>query len=350
MGSTLDANGNAPLAENWNGTVWSISSPTSTALNSELFGVANVNSTHVWAVGYESNGAKAGINAFDPQPTSAGTTLIEFNNGSGWTQQSSSSPGSGFNQLRSVCFNSATDGWAVGSYYDAGSLTPYRTLTMHWNGIAWNPVSTPVPPGSTNNYLYGVACVSAYDVWAVGNSDGSTLSLHYSLAPTALWRQVSTPSPGTVQNVLQGVSCLTSTNCNAAGAYLNSSPFYYQTLILHWNGATWTQQTTPNPAAAGDNSLSAVAYYNPSLVWSVGTYNRPPFQSLAIKWNGTSWNQVTTAVQGTSHNYFHGVAVQPGAGSCTTNDSWAVGWYHDATSGYDLTLAERYTKSALCRP
>ena len=63
------------------------------------------------------------------------------------------------------------DAWAVGEYLDGSG--PNRTLAEHWNGTSWSVVPSP------NGYLYGVAAVTANDVWAVGTRQNSTLIAHY---------------------------------------------------------------------------------------------------------------------------------------------------------------------------
>src|SRR4051794_5711569 len=68
--------------------------------------------------------------------------------------------------LRSVDALAPDDIWAVGRYYDENGGTPDTTLTMHWDGTAWNIVSTaPIERGELN----GVDAISPNDVWAVGH-------------------------------------------------------------------------------------------------------------------------------------------------------------------------------------
>src|SRR5438874_1742894 len=43
--------------------------------------------------------------------------------------------------LNSVSALASNDVWAVGDYGDPGN--PVRTLTIHWDGIAWNVVPSP---------------------------------------------------------------------------------------------------------------------------------------------------------------------------------------------------------------
>jgi len=87
--------------------------------------------------------------------------------------------GSNFNQLLGVAAVSASNIWAVGSYY-AGSAKADQTLIEHWNGTSWSVVKSP-NVGSSRNYLRGVAAVSANNIWAVGFGHPSRTSADQTL-------------------------------------------------------------------------------------------------------------------------------------------------------------------------
>jgi hypothetical protein len=79
------------------------------------------------------------------------------------------SPNAGlYDELDGVSVLSANDVWAVG-YITALNGTDNQTLIQHWDGSQWKIVSSP-NPGSARDQLYGVAAISANDVWAVGSS------------------------------------------------------------------------------------------------------------------------------------------------------------------------------------
>lgn len=90
------------------------------------------------------------------------------------------------------------------------------------------------------------------------------------VALAASWQVVSSPSPGTFNNVLTGVTAVSATNLWAVGFDFNSSgPL--QTLIEHWNGKNWQVFPSPN-AGTGDNSLTGVAAVGATNLWAVGYY------------------------------------------------------------------------------
>jgi hypothetical protein len=66
------------------------------------------------------------------------------------------------------------------TYNKNGTCGPQcQTITLHWNGCLWTRV--PSPNRSPDlNILWGVAIISRNDVWAVGSTDyETTLILHW---------------------------------------------------------------------------------------------------------------------------------------------------------------------------
>ncbi len=109
---------------------------------------------------------------------------------------SSPNVGSDNNLLLGVAAVSARDAWAVGDYLN-DSIGNTHTLIEHWNGRNWSVVPSS-NGGSNGNTLYGVAAVSAGDVWAVGDYLNSTDNsqtliehwngLSWSVVPRPQWR------------------------------------------------------------------------------------------------------------------------------------------------------------------
>jgi len=142
------------IVEHWDGIKWAnVSAPSMNANGGfiSLRGIAAVSATDIWAVGDEQNPL-----------TNMGSSLAEHWDGTAWTVSSASSLNSYF---PSVTAPGSTDVWAV----DGSGLMQ----TLHWDGTAWSFVSTPNPPPGGG--LYGVAAVSAANIWAVGWNGGSTL-------------------------------------------------------------------------------------------------------------------------------------------------------------------------------
>lgn len=228
-----------------------------TPLNNELLGVTAVSENNVWAVGW----------AQDPNgPSYAKRSLIQHFNGSTWNIVPSPNPaGDTDSQLHSASGVSANNIWAVGSSHNG--TAPSRTLIQHWNGSEWRIVPSPNPDSQLNE-LRGVAAISANDVWAVGYRGGTQ----------------------------------------------NETPL--QTLILHWDGTSWSQVASPN-VPSGANQLAAITAISANDIWAVGSAGSAP---LALRWDGNAWSVVP--MQLSSNLISERLTAVSGTAS---NDIWVVG-------------------------
>lgn len=59
-----------------------------------------------------------------------------------------------------------------------------------------------------------------------------------------------------------------------------------KTVIVHWNGKTWTKVPSPSPPQSG---LADVAATSADNAWAVGTYGITHPKTLILHWNGTAW-------------------------------------------------------------
>ena len=151
--------------------------------------------------------------------------------------------------LTGVSAESAIDAWAVGYY---GNPTTFATesLTLHWDGTKWSKVSSPNPGGTTSsshfNFLAGVSATSATDAWAVGG-------------------------------------------------YTNPTTGAIETLVLRWNGTKWSKVASPNPGGTSANDSSSLAGVSADLAsdaWAVGAISPTTSaeETIVLHWNGTSWS------------------------------------------------------------
>lgn len=167
VGQTYDSAGQKPLVMRWNGTNWSlVTVPKELVSNvgTGLFSISAISANDIWAVGTLGN-----------------SNLTLRYNGTTWTVVPSPNDttfAGMTNVLQSVTTVSNNDVWAVGtatrSVYgpgDSGRFFDYTTI-LHWNGSVWSMVPSP-DPGTSNNRLFGVARVTANELWAVGDSDFS---------------------------------------------------------------------------------------------------------------------------------------------------------------------------------
>jgi hypothetical protein len=232
-----------------------------------------------------------------------------------------------------VSVGSSTDAWAVG---DADYSSD--TLILHWDGTHWSRVASP-NPGSDANELSGVSAVSPTEAWAVGGAGTllpgpylryRTLVLHWD---GTTWSQVASPNPSRGGNVLFGVSALSSADAWAVG--YDDIPSEHETLILHWDSTGWSRVIGPNPGS-GSNELHAVSAVSPTDAWAVGDsrgFATSVHETLIVHWNGRRWSQVRSPNPGASFNTLTGVS------AVSSTDAWAVGIYRDeAEIGHTLAL------------
>jgi hypothetical protein len=284
-----------------------------------LDGVAVLSASDVWAVGEYTNAA------------GLWKTLIEHWNGKVWKLVPGPNPGIGSSYLNSVSAVSASSIWAVGSYStQSGGIGPDRTLIEHWNGRAWKQVPSP-SPGSFMDEVNTVRRLSATNIWAVGWYAGSnildrSLILHWN---GRTWRQLPSPNPGKQDDSLDGLAAVSARSVWTTEGYSNSSTSG-GSLILHWNGRTWSEVAAPR--GSGFNDLSASSATN---VWAVGDDAKG--NSLALHWNGRIWKRVPTPnlKPGTLTNVLQSVTV------LSPTSAWAVGDAQDFYN-FDSTAIEMH--------
>jgi len=232
---------------------------------------------------------------------------------------------------------SAHDAWAVGNYFDTG-LQAEQTLIQHWDGTTWSIASSP-NMGSADNLLFGVSALTSEDVWAVGSwtapqNYSKTLILHWNGVE---WSVVPSPTPGPVgYGFLFDVTAIAADDVWAVGDAEISIGITH-TLVEHWNGSTWRAVRSPNRGEL-PNALGAVAAIGPDDAWAVGSWFGPGdvYRTLVLRWDGTDWSVVPSAnvKGGAEDNTLSGVAVVGGS------KVWAVGAHGSQT------LAERWNGSA----
>jgi hypothetical protein len=184
-------------------------------------------------------------------------------------------------------------------------------------------------PDMTPQYLGGVTCVSASDCWAAGsytNEDNfrQTLIEHWD---GSSWAIVFSPNTSpTESNSLSEVTCTATSDCWAVGrrtVVVNSTSTDY-TLVEHWDGTTWSIATSPN--AAGSSKLLNVACAAAADCWAVGYYSSG---TLIEHWDGSSWS-IVASPNAAGSNRLYSV-------TCTsTADCWAVGYYLSGSSRQTL--------------
>ena len=331
------------LIERWDGSSWTIFPSINVgAQENYLNGVTCVSASDCWAVGEYKMTFAAGP---------ALQTLIERWDGTSWAVAvSANTSPTDEDSLNGVTCISASDCWAVGGY-NTGDATlvvaqPARTLVERWDGTSWTIV--PVPDRSAaqdpagTNPLAGVTCVATSDCWAVGYSSDRTDQIHTFVErwDGSSWVITSSPNSGDVTqaNNLDGVTCVSTSDCWAVGFSSSNAFPYAQTLIERWNGASWAIVLSPPTSAVQTHQLRSVTCVAASDCWAVGfviTYTFAPAvvvlneQTLTEHWDGTSWAIVPSA--NTMASSAGEGSLLSGVTCVAVSDCWAVGF--STTSG-----------------
>ena len=273
------------LTEHWDGSAWSVvSSPSNTRVNSVLDAVAVVPKTNeAWAVG------TVGC------PASQSATLVEHWNGSNWSivpSPNGGPTGTAFSALHAVTAIASNNVWAVGlQIVTRNNVDTPIPLIEHWNGARWSVVP---PPATARSGLQSISATSATDVWAVGaglGGSGATLVLHFN---GSTWTATNVPTLPNTYGALFGVEAVSSNDVWTVGEAYPNSGGNGTMLIDHWNGTTWKVSPTPPGPPNALSGLFAVDEVPGTGVWAVGTsVTDVNAQAVVLHWTGTAWTQET---------------------------------------------------------
>ncbi len=219
--------------------------------------------------------------------TGASRPLSELSNGSSWQVLTIHGPRySGLNALSCPAVSNCV---AVG-------FSRYGTLAEEWNGTTWTKTITPGPVGSIETNLLGVSCAAVDNCMAAGyylNAASTWLTLTESWDGST-WSMVPSPDPsGVAGSELVGVSCPDPNSCVAVGQSFDSTG-NSSTLAEYWDGRAWHLVSSPNSARGSEDVLNAVSCLSSSQCTAVGQYAAlngatPP---LVEVWDGTEWSLV----------------------------------------------------------
>lgn len=184
-----------------------------------------------------------------------------------------------------------------------------------------------LPP--TGWELSAVDAASADDVWAVGTSHEDetyrmrSLILHWD---GQTWSRVSSPDVG-------GLTDVAAVTEDAAWAMGGEE-------ILRWDGASW--EVSPNPAPPGA-ALSSIDASGPDDAWVVGMRHGAEwvdqygdrnvgYDTLTMHWDGNAWTIVPSPNAAPRHNFVEAVlALSP-------TDAWVVGYSQEGNHPRTLTM------------
>jgi hypothetical protein len=262
------------FAARFNGRGWSIEPiavPSfSTAMLDFLAGVSCPTRSGCLAVGLEYPPVGADVN-YDY------LALAEGRHGSSWSDQS-------------PALSLTRDGYLLAASCPrpgrciAVGQNVTSALAMGWDGGSWTVQLAPVAP-PVMSVLNGVSCTTPARCIAVGSLTANQFNLPHALAERwngAAWSIVPTPRTTPFQMAgLNAVSC-PGRSCTAVGA------IGYHQLIEHWNGHKWSIQAPPR--GAPDATLNGVSCLSRTDCVAVGALTDGSGNSIAEGWNGRRWS------------------------------------------------------------
>jgi hypothetical protein len=225
-------------------------------------------------------------------------------------------------QLAAVAALSPADQWAVGSWEQYPKAYTFHTLVEHSTGNSWRHVPSPNLAPPLDSSLFGIAAVSASNVWAVGGptvvQPYRSLVEHWNGTKWSIVRRASFPG------VLYGVAAAGPTDIWAVGTLNFPGPG----LIEHFNGHRWTATQLPfNGWLRGVTALAPNDVWAVGLRWAANKAESP----LTMHFNGHTWALVPNPklLPGQQEDQAWLVSVSGAA----ANDIWAAGWYGNVAVG-----------------
>lgn len=260
-------------------------------------------------------------------------------------------------ELDGVFCTAPANCWSVGNRQLVNGADLNQVL--HWTGRTWFTVAVSSPGGTkpdSESRLNAVRCTSARDCWAVGTYQKSGAPAGLSQAQHwngKKWSLMPTPNPNLARtpsgyfNELTDVACTSASSCWAVGfdGAFDGSTETQRNEALHWNGKSWLQVKTPNPAGTGKgdgNGLDSIRCPSPSDCWAagadggIGSSSAQSISNELLRWTGKKWVTADAPNPG---------GTKPGQGdelfglACTSPAScWAAGFRSIAAPGRDTVL------------
>ena len=200
------------------------------------------------------------------------------------------------NAIDAIRCTSPANCWAIGTRGKI-SKTTIQLLNeiLYWNGKKWTEHSAPsyTKGKLRENVLQGLSCLSASNCWA----SGITTAKHGFVNETQhwnghQWQNIATPSPKGVAQ-LTAISCPSAKDCWTVGSVITPSDGTLNQ-ALHWTGHKWFPVTMPQPAGTvtGDvGMLMSLRCTSGSNCWAVGLEQAAAQPELGqiLHWNGAKW-------------------------------------------------------------
>jgi hypothetical protein len=258
------------LLLHWNGKAWSQVTSPAPVIGGNLNAVT-ATAKSGWAVGYVNTNPNA-------PACCAGTPLIFRLTGSKWSRVAEKlGNGAGLN---GVAVTAAKTAWAIGM--------PVAMITgalAKWNGSAWSWVGS-FPVQGAYQPLEGIAAGPGGTAFAVGNDNnlpGPPISMRWT---GKAWQKVTVSAP--TESQLNAVAFAPGGTVWAAGS--TGFDAGSDAMIVRWSGKAWTR--VASPSSGRDVVLSGLGFATAGNGWAVGdaTTASGTSTTVILHWNGTTWS------------------------------------------------------------
>lgn len=198
----------------------------------------------------------------------------------------------------------------------------------------WTVITSPNPSAESN--LAAVSCVTSSDCWAAGAEEASGgIELPFTEHDAGSgWTVVSGPVVG---GSLGGVSCPGATACLAVGTQ-GSTSRWGAPLTERYSGSSWVVVPTPATSSA-NGQLTAVDCVTASDCWAVGgqvtSSNGTLHAPLVEHYGGSTWT-ISGPASGASVD-----GVLDGIACVSADDCWAAGF--QVVAGSQTGLIEQFS-------
>ena len=170
----------------------------------------------------------------DPHIAVAVHTLAEQWNGTAWTVTNTVDP-AGITDPQLFAVSCAGTGFCMATGYNEEGATE-QGFAEQWSGGSWSPSTLPPAPSGSENVLLAISCVSPTSCTAVGTNFASAADETILTAAWngSTWTVGTVPTPDDPEAAWFGISCLGGGECVATGGIQTGSivvPFNGQASI-----------------------------------------------------------------------------------------------------------------------
>jgi hypothetical protein len=214
--------------------------------------------------------------------------------------------------MTGITVTTADDAWAVGEKWDQSRMADVPQM-LHWDGTAWTQRMQGAEAFARPSQVSG----TGDDVWAVGTAATSYAVPAVVRRDGPVWAPVALP-PSLGTATLRAVRVVAADDVWVAGS--TASTTSGRSLVLHWDGSSWTELPAPFGTTAG--RVSALLATDGGRCWAAGSAGN---RAAVAAWDGHRWtvaNPVTSSASEVTQLALHGSTEVWAAGAGMPAQRW----------------------------